>query len=70
VRRITPGTLLATALWLVASGLLDVYIDHIGSFSATYGPIGAVVGIMFLRVGLGRAAGGRAERPARGGAGR
>jgi membrane protein len=45
-RRITPGTLLAIALWLVASALLDLYIDHIGSFGATYGPIGAVVGVM------------------------
>jgi membrane protein len=45
-RRIAPGTLLATALWLTASGLLDVYVDHIGTFGATYGPIGAVVGVM------------------------
>jgi membrane protein len=45
-RRIAPGTLLATGLWLVASGLLDFYIDHIASFGATYGPIGAVVGVM------------------------
>jgi membrane protein len=45
-RRIVPGTALFTALWLVASGLLDFYIDHIGSFGATYGPLGAVVGIM------------------------
>jgi membrane protein len=45
-RWILPGTLLATALWLVASALLDFYIDHIGTFGATYGPIGAVVGIM------------------------
>lgn len=45
-RHITPGTLLATAMWLAASGLLDFYIDHIGSFGATYGPIGAVIGIM------------------------
>jgi membrane protein len=45
-RRIMPGTLLATALWLLVSGLLDFYIDHIGSFGATYGPIGAVVGVM------------------------
>jgi membrane protein len=45
-RRIAPGTLLATALWLVASGLLDFYVDHIASFGATYGPIGAVVGVM------------------------
>jgi membrane protein len=45
-RRIAPGTLLATGLWLVASGLLDFYVDHIASFGATYGPIGAVVGVM------------------------
>ena len=43
---IAPGTLLAIALWLAASGLLDFYIEHIGSFGATYGPIGAVVGVM------------------------
>jgi membrane protein len=46
VRRIAPGTLLAIALWLVASGCLDFYVDHIGTFGATYGPIGAVVGVM------------------------
>ena len=45
-RRIVPGTLLAIGLWLVASALLDFYVDHIGSFGATYGPIGAVVGVM------------------------
>lgn len=45
-RRIAPGSLLAVALWLMASVLLDFYIDHIASFGATYGPIGAVVGVM------------------------
>lgn len=45
-RRIAPGALLATMVWLAASGVLDFYIDHIGSFGATYGPIGAVVGVM------------------------
>ncbi len=45
-RRIAPGTLLAIGLWLVASGLLDFYVDHIAGFGATYGPIGAVVGVM------------------------
>lgn len=45
-RRIAPGALLATMVWLAASGLLDFYIDHIGSFGATYGPIGAVIGVM------------------------
>lgn len=45
-RRILPGALLATAVWLAASVGLDFYIDNIGSFGTTYGPIGAVVGIM------------------------
>ncbi len=45
-RRIVPGTLLAIGLWLVASGLLDFYVDHIASFGASYGSIGAVVGVM------------------------
>lgn len=45
-RRIAPGALLATALWLTASGLVDFYIDYIGSFGAMYGSICAVVGIM------------------------
>jgi membrane protein len=43
---ISPGTTLALALWLVASGLLTFYIDHIATFGVTYGPIGAVVAVM------------------------
>ena len=45
-RRLAPGTLLAIALWLVASGGLDFYVDQIGSFGATYGLIGAVIGVV------------------------
>jgi membrane protein len=30
----------------MASGLLAFYVDHIGGSGATYGPIGAVVGVM------------------------
>jgi membrane protein len=44
--RITPGAVLATLLWLIASELLTFYVDHISSFGATYGSIGAVVGVM------------------------
>lgn len=40
------GTLAATLLWLAASEALSVYISNIGSFGATYGSIGAVVGVM------------------------
>jgi membrane protein len=43
---ITPGSLLALALWLLASGLLSFYIDHIAMFGVTYGPLGAVAAIM------------------------
>jgi membrane protein len=44
--RITPGAALATVLWLVASELLSTYVTRIVSFSATYGPLGAAVGVM------------------------
>ncbi len=44
--RITPGTVVATLLWLMASSALSYYISHLARFGATYGSIGAVVGIM------------------------
>jgi membrane protein len=44
--RITPGSVLAVGLWLVASGLLSFYIDHIAAFGVTYGPLGAVAAVM------------------------
>ncbi len=43
---IVPGIVLATVLWLAASVLLTWYVAHIASFGVTYGPLGAVVGIM------------------------
>jgi membrane protein len=45
-RRIKPGALLATVLWLLASEALTSYVSRIGGFGATYGPLGAAVGIM------------------------
>jgi membrane protein len=44
--RIKPGVVLATVLWLIASELLSFYVSRIGSFGATYGSLGAVVGVM------------------------
>jgi membrane protein len=44
--RIKPGAALATVLWLIASELLSLYISRIGTFGATYGSLGAVVGVM------------------------
>jgi membrane protein len=43
---VTPGSLLATVLWLAASVLFSYYVGHLASYDATYGPLGAVVGVM------------------------
>lgn len=43
---ITPGSLLATLLWAAASILLSLYVQHFASLDATYGPLGAVVGLL------------------------
>jgi membrane protein len=44
--RIKTGAALATVLWLIASELLSFYVSRIGSFGATYGSLGAAVGVM------------------------
>jgi membrane protein len=44
--RVLPGTVLATLLWLLSSYLLSLYVGKLATFDATYGSIGAVVGIM------------------------
>jgi membrane protein len=43
---VTPGSLLATLLWLAASVLFSLYVAHLASYDATYGPLGAVAGVM------------------------
>ncbi len=43
---ITPGSLVATVLWIAASAGFSFYVGHVASYDATYGPLGAVVGIM------------------------
>jgi membrane protein len=43
---VTPGSLLATILWLIVSVGFSFYVGHIASYDATYGPLGAVVGVM------------------------
>ena len=45
-RRLWPGVVVATALWLAASGALSFYVANLPSFGATYGSLGAVVGVM------------------------
>jgi membrane protein len=43
---VTPGSLVATVLWLIASALFSFYVGHLSSYDVTYGPLGAVVGMM------------------------
>jgi membrane protein len=43
---VTPGSVVATVLWLAASVLFSFYVRHLASYDATYGPLGAVVGVM------------------------
>jgi membrane protein len=41
-----PGAVLATAVWLVGSSGLSFYLAHLSNFNATYGSMGALVGLM------------------------
>ena len=41
-RWVTPGSVVATAVWLVASGGLTVYASRFSDFNRTYGSLGAV----------------------------
>ncbi|MBV9782311.1 MAG: YihY/virulence factor BrkB family protein [Acidisphaera sp.] len=43
---VTPGSLLAACLWLIGSALFSLYVGRIATYDATYGPLGAVVGVM------------------------
>jgi membrane protein len=43
---VTPGSLLATLLWLAASALFSMYVGRVASYDVTYGPLGAVAGMM------------------------
>lgn len=42
-RWITPGAILATVLWLLASIGFSFYVSNFGSYNETYGSIGSVV---------------------------
>jgi membrane protein len=43
---ITPGSILATALWLLVSLGFKFYVSHFASYNATYGAIGGVIVLM------------------------
>jgi membrane protein len=43
---VTPGTLVATLLWLIASGLFAVYTANFASYSKTYGSLASIVVVL------------------------
>lgn len=43
---ITAGSVMATVLWLAASVAFSFYVQHLARYGATYGPLGAVAGLM------------------------
>jgi membrane protein len=45
-RWISPGAVLATILWLAGSALLSWYLSNFADYDATYGSLGAAIGMM------------------------
>ena len=45
-RWVTPGSLVATLLWVAASALFSWYVAKFSTYDAMYGPLGTVVGVM------------------------
>ncbi|MGH9416013.1 MAG: YihY/virulence factor BrkB family protein [Terriglobales bacterium] len=41
-----PAVLIALAVWIIASAVLSAYINNFGNYSAVYGSLGAVIGLM------------------------
>ena len=41
-----PGNVLAAVVWLAISALFSWYIGSFGTYDATYGSLGAVIGMM------------------------
>jgi membrane protein len=46
IRWVTPGSLLALAVWAVASALFALYVGNFGSYDKTYGTLGGVVSFL------------------------
>jgi membrane protein len=45
-RWVTPGSFLATTLWVVGSAALSYYLANFANYDATYGSLGAAIGLM------------------------
>ena len=46
---ITPGSVVAVVIWIIASAAFAVYVANFGSYSKTYGSLaGVVIGLIWL----------------------
>ena len=45
-RWLTPGAVIAALLWLAGSALLSFYLSNFADYNATYGSLGAAIGLM------------------------
>ncbi len=45
-RWISPGAVIATLLWVVASILFTVYVAHFSDYNKTYGSLGAIIALL------------------------
>lgn len=43
---ITPGSLFTAVFWLVLTLLFGFYVSHIADYNATYGSLGAIIGLL------------------------
>jgi membrane protein len=43
---LSVGTLAASLLWIAGSSLLSWYLSNFGNYNATYGSLGAAIGLM------------------------
>jgi membrane protein len=43
---VTPGALLAVAVWLIASAAFAFYVSHFGAYDKTYGTLGGVIALL------------------------
>jgi membrane protein len=46
LRSSLPGAAFAVVIWFLGSILLSYYLDHLTNYSATYGSLGAIIGLM------------------------
>ncbi|HCY29385.1 MAG TPA: hypothetical protein DHV00_13465, partial [Alteromonas macleodii] len=42
-RWVTPGSVFATLLWVVASYGFSIYLNEFGSYNKTYGSVGGII---------------------------